>query len=245
VCLYTASNYPSAKFLALIKLDPGNALVQRIGTQEGKQVVTFEVRENVLPTAREKLQKAALVPPVGMYDRFDLLLLDRQVPDVATFFAKTFLNTIPAIDAPTSTEVFHRVTQDATKQLMLKPPSGVDPITVGESIAVLAHRDNALRQHTVSLSGFVARLPLEKKARAVVNERLKKAFPEEGIIEIDKVSAEKLLKRKRFRGDYGVFFEVDTERYDDVVKSIKPVPSPDDTPVTELKIHVTNLQWVK
>jgi hypothetical protein len=243
VCLFTAANYPATPFLALIKIDPGNALVQKIEMRNGKRVVTFDVRANVLPSTREKLQKAALVPPAGRYDKFDLLLLDQQVPEVAAFFALAFLNATTALDAPRATETFHRVLHDATKQLRLKPPSGVEPISVEDSVAVLAHGRNAMKQRKVSISSFVAALPLEKKARAVVRERLKKAFPEEGSIEIDKERAQKLLKKQGFKGDYGVLFEVDDDHYHEVVRDM--TRNPDNASVTDVWIQVTNLQWVK
>jgi len=242
VCLYTASNYQATTFLALIKIDPGDALVQKVGTKNGKRVITFDVQTNVLPTAKERLQKAALVPPAGMYTDFDLLLLDAQVPGVAAFFAKTFLNTVAARDASATTPIFARTMHDAMKQLRLKPPDGVEPISVEESIALQAMTDNALRQPKIAISPFVARLPIEKKARQFVSEKLKKVFPQESTIQVDKTVAEKLLQKRRFKGDHGVLFEVETEYYEQVVKKIEQIGK---SPVTRLTLDVTNLQWVK
>jgi len=107
VCIFTASNYANKQFLALFKIDPTEALIEKVGMQNGKQAVTFEVRSDVMPTAREKLHKAAIIPPAGMDKKFDLLLLDRQVAAVAAnFFALTFLNTVPVLDPVASTKSF-------------------------------------------------------------------------------------------------------------------------------------------
>jgi hypothetical protein len=241
VCLYTAENYPSKTFLALIKLDPGTALLQK--AEPG--MVTLEVLENVLPTEGEQLQKAALVPLAGTYDEFDLLLLDRQVPEVAAFWAKTFLGTMPARDAPTSTEIFYKVIQDVTKQLRKQPPKDVAPITVEESTALLAQRDHAMRRNKISLPGFAARASLKDDARGCLDERLKRAFPEDKTIEIDKASAEKLLTKRRFRGEHGVLFEVDFKHKDKVVTKVEDIVTVDGETVTEVILHVTDFQWVK
>jgi hypothetical protein len=65
VCVYRAKNYPNARFLALIKLDPGEVLRQKITHVDGKKVVTFEVEPNVMPSTRKRLQKAAPIAPEG------------------------------------------------------------------------------------------------------------------------------------------------------------------------------------
>ena len=78
VCLYTAENYPEKRFLALIKIDPTEVFVERVKTIKDKTVVTFDEISDVLPTAREKLQKAALVSPKGLAESLDFCcLIDR------------------------------------------------------------------------------------------------------------------------------------------------------------------------
>src|SRR5207302_5068793 len=59
VCVFTATNYPGEKFIALFKIDPTSGLIEKVGKQDGKQIVTFDVLSDVMPTAREKLHKAA------------------------------------------------------------------------------------------------------------------------------------------------------------------------------------------
>jgi hypothetical protein len=247
VMLYTASNYPDITFLALIKLDPGRALVQRVATQGGKQVVTFDVRGDVLPTTHEKLHKAALIPPRGFSAEFHLLLLDRQVAAVAAnFFARKFLNTVPAIDPRTLTDAFYAAAQNAYNVLSFSPPEGVTRITPAEGVALQQHTNYALQTPAVNTSSWVAKLPLPKEARAVVAEQIKKRLPEDVKIEIDQTYArDKLLKKTRFRGDYGVLFEVELQHVDDVVKKRTEKKNPAGTIVTVLQIEVPHLEWVK
>jgi hypothetical protein len=247
VCLYTAEKYPSKTFLALFKLDPGRALLQKIDPRGGgKQAVTLDALNDVLPTEQEQLQKAALVPPAEMKEAFELLLLDRQVPGVAAFFAKTFLNTTPARDAPTQTETFHQVVGDAAKQLMKNPPKGIAPISIQEQTAILDLRDRDMSRKKVSISGYVARVRDNVKdpaAAAHVGERLKKALPDP-TIEIDKPVAERLLYKKRFKGEHGVRFEVEFDYKDVVVKEIKPIVTVDGKKVTRVTLHVTDFEWL-
>src|SRR5574342_226392 len=68
----------------LIKIDPSEVLVQKIEKdRRGRRVVNFDIRGDAMPTAREKLQKAALILPKRRGAEYDMLLLDRQVAKVA------------------------------------------------------------------------------------------------------------------------------------------------------------------
>ena len=91
VCIYDATNYPGLHFLALLKIDPSETFVQRIGQDSaGKRIVSFDLRDDVIPTTREKLHKAALLKPKDVQESYDLLLLDRQVVPAADFLPSDF-----------------------------------------------------------------------------------------------------------------------------------------------------------
>lgn len=245
VCLYTASNY-STKFLALIKIDPTEALVERIETRNGKLVVTFDVRTDVMPTAREKLQKAALIPPKGTVRNLDLLLLDRQVAGVATFFAVKFLNAIPAIDPKDATVRFYMAAQKAHNRLAHSPSNAPEHIEPEVADTLKQHIDLAVQGRSVDFKRLLEDLPLQPEAIAVVEEEFELEFPEEKRIKIDKQHAqEKLTKKKRFRGDYGVLFEVESAHYEEVVLETTINQGPDGKVITRLLIEVPALQWVK
>jgi 37-kD nucleoid-associated bacterial protein len=248
VCLYTASNYPKKIFLALIKLDPMKVFVQKVEPRNGKKVVSYEQRGNVMPTKGEKLQKAAIIPPVGTSKNFDLLLLDRQVVSLAAdFFADTFLNTYPALDPTEATENLFYAVQDAYNRLVIAPPAHPAHISPEEADALQQHIQTALQTPVVNLDEWVAALPLKEEAKVVITEEISNRLPGQGQVLIDQQHAhDKLLKKKRFRGGHGVVFEVEFDHYDDVVK--KPVIEktlPNGKVVTVMTIEVPELQWVR
>src|ERR1700749_2340686 len=134
VCVYTAANYPGVNFLALIKIDPARALVQKVARRDGKRVVSFDVNDLVMPTAREKLHKAALIPPPAEDKSFDLLLLDRQVTAVAAdFFAYKFLNSIPAREPREMTNDFYIGALNAYNKLVGMPTRGAVHVAVEDA----------------------------------------------------------------------------------------------------------------
>ena len=55
----------------------------------------------------------------------------------------------------------------------------------------------------------------------------------------------RLVKKVRFRGDFGLLFEVQAEHYDDVVKGRQEIIQADGEIVTRLTLEVRGWQWVK
>jgi 37-kD nucleoid-associated bacterial protein len=242
VCVYTHANDPAlARHLALIKLDPGSGLVQKIGEKDGKRLVTFDVLDKVMPTTREKLQKAALLPPQGS-ESYDLLLLDRQTPEVAAaFWADAFLNAKLIVDgrlgARTLRDVSYKASDDLAKRGIITP---------AEADAVKEHTDRELQQPSVKRSAFVQRLPISKEAKDVVAAALDEKLAGTKTIPIDvKYASAKLTNKTRYRGSYGVLFEVESEHHDDVVRKYEAFVAEDGTPMTRLHLEVPRLQRVK
>jgi 37-kD nucleoid-associated bacterial protein len=247
ICVYTASNYPSTNFLALIKIDPTEALIEKVETHDSETLVTFDVLSDVMPTAREKLQKAAIIPPKGTDKTFDLLLLDRQVKAVAAdFFAIKFLNTKTALDARDLTVRFYLTGQKIHNRLVSSPPDSKEHIDPQQADVLTQHWDVAAQKETVRFQPLVNGLPLPPEAKTIIRQELRTEFPELKQIKIDPQFAEtKLTKKKRFRGDYGVLFEVESEHYNDVVRERTERREPDGNTITRLVIEVPSLQWVK
>jgi hypothetical protein len=114
ICIFHKSDDTDAAHLALVKLDLGEVILQRTGKDpEGYRVVRFEVHENGLPSTRERLHKAAIIKP-----DYDLLLLDRQVSEMAaSFFAQKFLGAEPAQDSETQTALYAAAVKQAVSKL--------------------------------------------------------------------------------------------------------------------------------
>jgi hypothetical protein len=242
VCVYTdANDRTESRHLALIKLDPGSGLVQKIEKQRGKQLVTFDVLDNVMPTTREKLQKVALLPPQGS-EKYDLLLLDRQTPEVAAaFWAEAFLNVKLIVDGKLGAKMLRDVSYRASDDLAKR---GL--VTAAEAEAVKEHTDLVLQTPRVKRSAFVQNLPISKEARTLVAAALEQKFAGTKTIPIDtEYAQEKLTKLTRYRGAYSFRLEVESEHWEDVVKVNESFTANDGTPMTRLLLEVPRLQKVK
>jgi hypothetical protein len=237
VCLYRASQYGQTPFLALIKLDPGKVFVQKIEDVDGdRKVVTFGVQKDVMPTANEKLHKAALIAPPGVVDKYDLLLLDRQVAEQAIFWTKGFLNTVKAFDAKTMTDVVYDTIVKSVKTANLTPK---------ESFAVHDWMQTAFTDERVAVSALVKRLPVSPKKKEVFRDELEKALPGVEELELDPAYAEaKLLKKTKFRGDSGVRFEVLSRHLDEVVKKQEKIKWPNGRKAVRVTLEVPDLEWI-
>ena len=246
VCLYTADNYPKTKFLALIKIDPTEVWVEKVNTEEDRTVVTFDEIPDALPTAGEKLQKAALVQPKGMDTTLDLLLLDRQVTGVAEFFAKKFLNTVSALDRRDATGRYWRL-GPTIHNLLVSPEVSPQERLTPEQADIFKQQWHAATYHEIiELEPVVDRLPFPEETKTLIKTKVKAEFPNETQITIDPEYAQaKLTKKRKFRGDYGVVFEVESDHYDDVVREKTEKTDAEGRIVTRLVIEVPALQWVK
>lgn len=248
VCVYDAKNYPNLHFLALMKIDPSEMFVQHISRDTlGHRIVNLEPRDDVMPTARERLQKAALLRPKDAQVGYDLLLLDRQVARVAAnFFAQKFLGAEPVMDARKRTDLFYIGAQNAYNRLTAPPTVGGPHLEPEQADAFQQHIHVALQGGTIDLAPWVDSLPVPENAKAILHEEIGKKLPTERQVAIDPTYAEKkLLKRLRFRGDFGVILEIQADHYNDVVKHREDIPQPDGQTITRLTLEVRGLQWVK
>lgn len=259
VCLYSMDNFDD-EFLALIKIDPSEAIVQKIEKDKhGKSRVSFEVAEGALPTAREKLHKAALISPRKDVGEYDLLLLDRQVANLADFFAKNFLNVETTLDARARTELlyiglqngYNRLTQHAhyAEPLVEGEPLVIEPLPYlePENAEVLQQQiEIILQSQDVNIPEIINNLNISTEAKQVLVDEVTHQLPVEQEFSIDpQYASEKLIKKKRFRGDYGVLFEVEADHWKEVVKEQKEIDLPGRRKGLRLTIEVSGLKWVK
>lgn len=248
VCLYSATNYRGKKFLGLIKIDPSEVFVQKISTdRQRRRVISFEVRDDALPTAREKLQKAAIVQPRRRGLEYELLLLDRQVAKVAAnFFASGFLNATPALDAQARTDKFYTAAQIAYNRLVQPAIAGQPRLTSEQAEVLRQGTDAALQWQTLNVDAWVDNLDLPADAKEVLHEEIGSSLPADREFSLDtNYAREKLVKKMRFRGDYGVLFEIESAHYGDVVKGDDDLEQPDGSIVKRLVLEIPGLKWVK
>ncbi len=237
ICLYNADNYSESHFLALVKIDPTEVLMQKIMKDaRGRRYVGFDVRGDVLPTAREQLHKAALVRPRTDGAEYDLLLLDRQIAGapraVADFFAKTFLNTVPAFDARERTKRMYSTLIAVQNQVRstLKP----------HAAETLRDRINEVAQsEKVDLDQWVDTLTVPDKTKDQIRDELTKALPDKQFA-LDTTFAGRLIQKRKFVGDYELRLSVRAESFRDVITSVEP---PEENGRQRWRIVIETERW--
>jgi hypothetical protein len=131
--------------------------------------------------------------------------------------------------------------------LLTAPPTvGVPHLEPDQADALQQHAQVVLQGGTIDMPAWIDNLPMPDHAKTVLHEEMEKILPTEKQITIDPAYAEKtLVKKVRFRGDFGLLFEVQAEHYDDVVKGKQEIIQADGQTVTRLTLEVRGWQWVK
>jgi hypothetical protein len=237
VCLYQAANYPApdARHLALLKLDPSRVFRHETKTDaQGRRYVGLEIETEVMPTVRERLQKCAFIQPLDPRPDYDMLLLDRQAGmerDVAKFFADDFLGVDPAFDARMRTNTLYRSLISARNQLYPEAISLQDLVMLDGAI------NAALASERIDLDTWIDGLPVSAEAKERIDEVVSKNLPDRQF-DLDEDAAQKLIGKRRFRGDSGLKVEVPAEAYDQVVHSVSYVEdAPGKPPYYEVILH--------
>jgi 37-kD nucleoid-associated bacterial protein len=196
-------------YLALLKIDPSEALRRTTGTdRRGRPLVTFEVESDVLPTAGERLQKCAFVRPLAPRPAdYDLLLLDRQkrADEVAQFFSGRFLEAVPAPSPEQQTRDLYRGLLAAKNKVQGRlGPRQVDRLD--------QFIEGIMNDELVHVDERIQGLNLPPAIKAEIGETVS-ASVSERIIAIDRPYADKVTRRRRFRGEAGLKVEMSTEGY--------------------------------
>lgn len=248
VSTYSAENYEGVTFLALLKIDLTEVLIQEIETDaQGRHTVTYSIHDNALPTLGRKLQKAVVVRLRGNpKPDFEILLLDKQVPQAAAeFFAKTFLEAEPVYTTQERTREFVRAAYEAftkvTRQVKEKPPLA----DLAAANQMLHHIRAATRAKQVNTAVFVDSMPGPDEAKQVFRAELAKRLTEQDFAIDPKFAATEVLPKKRFVGGYGIEVEYLAKFEGVVFKEIRQEKQQDGTVITTVQLRVPNLRWVK
>lgn len=242
ICLYKTGDRPKIPYyLALLKLDPSKALrhVTKKDAQ-GKLFVNFEfLKEDVLPTTRERLQKCAFIQPLDQSPDYDMMLLDRQVgrPEeraVAKFFAEDFLNCDIALDSRQLTHRFYvaMISAHNTIRPNLTPKQGGN---FRQKI------DNAVRNNSVDIDDFIKNLGLEGTHEDTIHKIVSERLPVRSFV-IDKDYAKRLLKIRHFNGDFGLKVYVRAANFKQVIREV--IPPTDGKGYFKVVIHTKNWKEV-
>ena len=247
VCSYRANGMAGEQpFLALLKIDPSEVFRHaEMKDAEGKVYVGFELEKEVMPTTRERLQKCAFIRPLDPRPAdYDMMLLDRQLRPteelpVARFFRETFLGANMALDSKERTKRFYVALIDGQNQLQDElSEEAYDEL--GESI------HQVMLQTNVNIDDWIEGQPLTDVQRETLDGIVSKDLPDREFA-VDEDFAAKLVQKTRFRADFGVKFEVDSDFYDDVVQKIEKGPLDDQgkPKYHRIVIHATNWKKIK
>ncbi|HVR95296.1 MAG TPA: nucleoid-associated protein [Thermoanaerobaculia bacterium] len=243
VGLCRADDYP-APLLALLKIDPADVLLQKVTKAPGgERVVEVTVAENGLPTANERLQKAAVVLPRGARPDHDLLLLDRLGKAAADFFARGFLGAEPILTARERTERFYFGARNALNRLV-QPKAPEEPRLLPEQAERLRGAiETAVAGASLDVDDWVRSLDLSAPAKEVIVAELDRQLDSREL-ELDPRHARTLFRKKKLRGDYGVAIEYDAT-FEEQVFRMGDTYEKDGVRYTRVTVDVPNLQWVK
>ena len=216
--LYSAENYPEVPcYLTLLKLDPSDVFRPKTQSDaQGKLYVGFEVTSDAMPTTRERLQKCVFIQPLDPRSEYDMMLLDRQSQEretVAQFFSEKFLGAKLALDNQIRTERLYRSL--IASQNQLRPH-----LSEKENNNFAQAINYVVNSQKVSIDDFLETLPLKEEHKNQVNQTISKNLPDRRF-SIDKNVAEKLVKKRRFTGDYGLKLEIRSSEYDQIVESVE------------------------
>jgi hypothetical protein len=255
VCRYSTVEQDGVPLLALIKVDLTGVLTQHVRKTGDRQEVRLEFHPDGLPTLGERLQKAALVQPLRGAIAYHLLVLDRlAVRGAARYFTTAFLNAVPRLTPAEETKDFYARLVKAHELLTATPETdrlyrqltSVVPVEP-EELPILTPRESddfrqrvplLMQDQTVDTKAWVDALPYRPAAKQVLLGKLG-----ERQFELDPTVAADLVGMIRFRGDYGVAFEMEANHRHEVILEEETVRRGDVT-VKRLVLEVPNLQWI-
>jgi nucleoid-associated protein YejK len=215
-CLYKLDDHPQS-FLAIMKLDPSS--VYRHITEkdaDGRIFVSFKLEEEVMPTTREKLQKCAFILPKVPTLSYDMLLLDRQIKQLADlpaakFFIEDFLDAKQSFDPKTNTKNFYLGLMSAISKL-----SESGELTPDQALAMEKNADSAIRNKFINRKEWLSNMLLPEATKKKVDDIISKKVKDPAL-ELDPGYAETLKRVLRWRGDRDLLVEAPAEFWADVL----------------------------
>ena len=233
VLICDATEPHDKQFVALLKLDPANGYRPvEVTDQEGKAFIQLELAKDILPSERERLQKAAFVQSETPDQEFRILALDRQTaPEPAQFFVGKFLGAEFVLDAEARTERLYRS--------LIAARNEVGPgLKSGQLIALEKVIEGTMASASVNLDEVMGSLPVPESVRSKVDEIVSAALPDREF-DLDSGLGKRLVLRRVFEADNRVRVVVPAEFFDQMI-NVKDVPNTD--PVVRL-VTIRTERW--
>lgn len=203
------SDAGSVALLSLLKLDPAAGFRTEEATLDGKRVVRLVVEDDILPSVRERLQKAAFVVPDGTGFDYRLLVVDKQVAPEAQWFISDYLGA-EAILGP-------RERTDRLYDAFKKARNEVEPdLSATRLVALERALDGALAATHVNLDALIPTLPVPEDIRTRIDARVSQELPDREFA-LDPEFGRSLVRRVIYEGDNSLRLSVPEEFFDQMV----------------------------
>jgi hypothetical protein len=240
VGFYRAGNRPHiSRYLALLKIDPSEVFRHKTERDsQGNLYIRFEIETDVMPTTREKLQKCAFVQPLDPRADYDMMLLDRQQvrTPVARFFTEDFLGAALALDAHQRTDRLYRSLVSANNLLRPKLQPQQDEI-LHQAI------NSTVSSASINVDNWLEALPLSEEQKEQIDQVVSQELPDR-TFEIDTSYGQRLIQKRRFRGDYDLRVEVSADQYSEIIQSVQYVEGSESRPYYRIVIHTQKWEEV-
>jgi hypothetical protein len=208
LCRATDDAGAKQNFVSLLKLDPSSQYRTKIGTRNGRRVISLEQEGGILPSVDERLQKAVFIRKGGIGVEYQILLLDRQRK--GDFFLTRFLGAELVLDATKRTKLLWRSVTNARNSVQ-------DDLRPTELLALDRYIHGATSGASINLDTFGEALPIgDDETRGRFNAQLSAALPDREF-ELDEELAQKLHRRRIFEGDNGLRITVNAEHFESMV----------------------------
>lgn len=218
VLICSATKPKDLQFVVLLKLDPSKGY-RPVESKDakGKTLVKLELEKDILPSERERLQKAAFVKAAAPKQEYRVLALDRQkVAEPAQFFIGKYLGAEFVLDAEERTERLHRSLVAARNEAAPK-------LSSSQLVALDKVIEGTLASASVNLDDVMSSLPVPTKIRQQIDVTVSEVLPDREF-DLDPGLGAKLVRKWIFEADNGVRVVVPAEFYDQMVK-VEDVPN--------------------
>jgi hypothetical protein len=235
ICFYSAGNYPDQKFLALLKINPSEVFRHHIRRSDSFSYIDFAPVNQPLFAKRETLQKAAFIKPRADESDYDMLLLDKQIPEVAEFFSQTFLKVEDAYDDRQRTDILYRSLIGSRNTIRTD-------LTPAQNAAVDAAIHAAIGGDAVNVDTLIDGLPVPDDVKSHFHENVDNRLPDR-VFNLDKTVTTRLVRWQRFRGDAGLKVELHRDAKDRVIRSERLVTNDPNRPEPYWEIVIHTRKW--
>lgn len=214
VAVCTALNRIDAEeaFLALVKLDPSSHFRTRSSEANGRRKITLARETGILPSVKERLQKAAFIRSDAAGDDFRMLLVDRQRERdvVSDFFVSKFLGAELILDTRKRSEILWREVHNARNLIQ-------DSLTAEQLKTLDDYIWGATLGTAINLDTFEDQVPIEDDdVRGSFVTHISATLPDREF-DLDQELMNRVHRRRTFEGDNGLRVSLGSEYFADMI----------------------------